>query len=1091
MVLKETMRYAHSDGHVDLCFDENGRTLITGGSDGDVRIYKGFEDEDPVSHQAGDFVYAVAQKGKWYYVAADDNAVQSYLIESGSPDGMIVRFTAHVTHLVVSQSGRLLVAGASDFVVKIIDLETKCHRTVTGHVAPVLSVSVHPMERFLASSSCDGTVRIVRLDDLREVKVITGLPKSNDFLTSKTLCRLTFDKKGKFLFVPFERSVKVFECENWVEKYELSDDSIQQTISIVSMSACGRYLAAACRDGKIVVWETAKRAVVLREWHDKRRAITSLAWNSQRYDLAYADNFGYIGLLKDVVVNQPLTSTTELDFQTASDLFDDDESAELSFDGAIPGVDGDDDDDADANAFVKATDRQTDASKGFADNTDSESVASLLKPPVASAAPAGSSWQPTPLQRPFQPGSCPVSVSTRFMVWNSIGIVTQYSTEEEESIDIEFHDSATHHAMHIGNALGHTMADLSAEAVLLATEADEDNPSQLVCMHFGSWDSCTEWNAIMPKGEDILAVCLGQGWLFVATDQRLVRIFTIGGLQKRIFRLPGPVVAMAAHMDNLFVVYHSGFGVAGDQCLSYRLLNLASKKNLCSDRLPLGAKATLAWIGFSDEGSVFAVDSNGVVQVLSLVFCDTWSVVANLRDHCKGKSDNYWVIGIRENPQQLRAILCKGAKYPPILPKPTVQILPFEIPVCELKSDKGLLEEHLLRAVVFGEHLSCWSADGCEVDESEKLKLQMFEEELLMKQFALSCKMKREFRAVEVCQMMSTSRAVQLAVKYATRIGLMQVAQRLNEIARQKADEERTDGVDAPTSLSNSCGRLPLRTTSERRIGGHSIVKHRDSEDDSYDELNDKMDKEEEEEPTKESKDASSTITVDRLLPLRCQSEDRRQIKSVSCSQSSTSLKNPFKMNKSSSVAKSASDRPKGTSLFDCLEKSKPGRVSFGFTSKPQQPQSDLSLIESKKQSSQVKISDLIKSKPSTAEKAKDTEGHNEEKLVSSSTGFHLWLEDSRSCLVSEFPDLDEDELTAKAETKFRFLTEEARKEWQMKAVAANDRKAKRVREEIDTEKLGDESFCSEPVAKKMSDVKERVQLKGTNKLSTYSFKKH
>lgn len=60
-----------------------------------------------------------------------------------------------------------------------------------------------------------------------------------------------------------------------------------------------------------------------------------------------------------------------------------------------------------------------------------------------------------------------------------------------------------------------------------------------------------------------------------------------------------------------------------------------------------------------------------------------------------------------------------------------------------------------------------------------------------------------------------------------------------------------------------------------------------------------------------------------------------------------------------------------------------------------------------------------------------------------------------------------------------------------MKAVAANDRKAKRVREEIDTEKLGDESFCSEPVAKKMSDVKERVQLKGTNKLSTYSFKKH
>lgn len=38
---------------------------------------------------------------------------------------------------------------------------------------------------------------------------------------------------------------------------------------------------------------------------------------------------------------------------------------------------------------------------------------------------------------------------------------------------------------------------------------------------------------------------------------------------------------------------------------------------------------------------------------------------------------------------------------------------------------------------MFGEHLSCWSVDGYEVDESEKLKLQMFEEELLMKQFAV------------------------------------------------------------------------------------------------------------------------------------------------------------------------------------------------------------------------------------------------------------------------------------------------------------------------------------------------------------------
>jgi len=54
--------------------------------------------------------------------------------------------------------------------------------------------------------------------------------------------------------------------------------------------------------------------------------------------------------------------------------------------------------------------------------------------------------------------------------------VTQYNTEEEESIDVEFHDTATHHAIHINNTQGHTMADLSAEAILLASEADGDTP---------------------------------------------------------------------------------------------------------------------------------------------------------------------------------------------------------------------------------------------------------------------------------------------------------------------------------------------------------------------------------------------------------------------------------------------------------------------------------------------------------------------------------------------------------------------------------------------------------------------------------------
>ena len=60
-------------------------------------------------------------------------------------------------------------------------------------------------------------------------------------------------------------------------------------------------------------------------------------------------------------------------------------------------------------------------------------------------------------------------------MWNDVGIIRQYNSEEENSVDIEFHDTSIHHAMHITNNHNYTMASLSREAVLLAGEGDGEN----------------------------------------------------------------------------------------------------------------------------------------------------------------------------------------------------------------------------------------------------------------------------------------------------------------------------------------------------------------------------------------------------------------------------------------------------------------------------------------------------------------------------------------------------------------------------------------------------------------------------------------
>lgn len=58
----------------------------------------------------------------------------------------------------------------------------------------------------------------------------------------------------------------------------------------------------------------------------------------------------------------------------------------------------------------------------------------------------------------------------------------------------------------------------------------------------------------------IKAITIGEGWIAIATDSRMVRIITVGGIQKQIFSIAGPVVCMAAHSNQLLVVYHKGTG---------------------------------------------------------------------------------------------------------------------------------------------------------------------------------------------------------------------------------------------------------------------------------------------------------------------------------------------------------------------------------------------------------------------------------------------------------------------------------------------------------------------------------------------------
>ena len=55
-------------------------------------------------------------------------------------------------------------------------------------------------------------------------------------------------------------------------------------------------------------------------------------------------------------------------------------------------------------------------------------------------------------------------------------------------------------------------------------------------------------------------VAVNQKYIAVATDARLLRIFTVGGLQYQLLSIPGPIVSMAMSETQILIVYHQGTG---------------------------------------------------------------------------------------------------------------------------------------------------------------------------------------------------------------------------------------------------------------------------------------------------------------------------------------------------------------------------------------------------------------------------------------------------------------------------------------------------------------------------------------------------
>lgn len=79
-------------------------------------------------------------------------------------------------------------------------------------------------------------------------------------------------------------------------------------------------------------------------------------------------------------------------------------------------------------------------------------------------------------------------------------------------------------------------------------------------MKIGWGSGNKEWSLDLPEDEEGQCIAAGDNFVALATSRRYLRIFTIGGTQREIVALSGPVVAMNGLKNALVVTYHNGIG---------------------------------------------------------------------------------------------------------------------------------------------------------------------------------------------------------------------------------------------------------------------------------------------------------------------------------------------------------------------------------------------------------------------------------------------------------------------------------------------------------------------------------------------------
>ncbi|KAI9495678.1 WD40-repeat-containing domain protein [Zychaea mexicana] len=435
-------------------------------------------------------------------------------------------------------------------------------------------------------------------------------------------------------------------------------------------------------------------------------------------------------------------------------------------------------------------------------------------------------------QKRFQPGatafrvmdtanpSVPVEGERRYMAFNMFGVVYTIYQGTHSIVNVEFHDQAHNRNFHFTDYYHYTMASVSQDGAVFAVEGgkpkkkekpageeeeekdgddDEKNDEQgsgvtssvLYYRPLINWANNAEWTVHLPEGENVVSVAINEGSVVAVTSAGYVRMFTISGLQNHIFRLDN-VVATAAHGTLVLFVYKGGgSGLNGEQNLEFMLMDTGTQDIVQKGNLPLQKNSQLTWIGFSEASQALMYDSQHVLSILHRQRRpgqSYWVPVFDGKATAKSleRQEKYWPVGMLRD--RLMCLVVRGNNESPYFPRPPVDDMELRMPVVDLETEAGQLEESHMRMRLISMH-DQGEAEATHMEQEYQELLREADQEMdktLLRLIQIGCRADKEQRILDLAFALHLERSVDAAIKIVTHFKMTGTAEKLIQIKEEK-----------------------------------------------------------------------------------------------------------------------------------------------------------------------------------------------------------------------------------------------------------------------------------------------------------------